>query len=289
MASTIEQSFAQLSRNLEITSLQGETVSTRQNRVRDVMQAGFNVQNTFLTGSYARNTMISPLTQADIDVFCVLDNSAFYGYQPAGLLEAVRDTLLKTYTRTPDISRSGQAVSIRFDDFVVDVVPGFNRQGGGYLIPNSITKSWLSTDPKRHVELMSEANRINSGKLVPLIKMLKCWNKREDSFFRSFHLEVLSLAVFRNVRISSFSSGVRFFFDKSRPLVRLQNLDPAGYGDDVGKYIDSQSKIEEAVSRLERGFNISIRAELAESNYDTRASIEEWRNLFDDYMPSYGY
>jgi hypothetical protein len=58
----------------------------------------------------------------------------------------VKRTLRKTYTRTPDISRNGQAVTIRFEDFVVDVGPGFNRKGGGYLIPNSITQSWLDFD-----------------------------------------------------------------------------------------------------------------------------------------------
>ena len=83
----------------------------------------------------------------------------------------------RTYTRTPDISRNGQAVTIRFEDFIVDVVPGFNRKGGGYLIPNSITQSWISTDPKKHVEIFSEANSVHKGNLIPLIKMIKGWNR----------------------------------------------------------------------------------------------------------------
>jgi hypothetical protein len=43
------------------------------------------------------------------------------------------------------ISRNGQAVTIRFTDFMVDVAPGFHRQGAGFLIPNSITQTWLAT------------------------------------------------------------------------------------------------------------------------------------------------
>ncbi len=288
MAQTIQQGFAQLSRNLAITSLQGETVSARQNRIRDVVQSGFSVQDSFLTGSYARNTMISPLSQADIDVFCVLNSSIFHNYQPASLLDAVRRTLLRTYTRTPDISRSGQAVSVRFDDFVIDVVPSFDRQGGGYLIPNSVTQSWLSTDPKKHVSMMSDANGIHDGSLVPLIKMLKGWNRTHSSFFRSFHIEVLCLKIFENVRITDYPSGVRFFFDKARSMVRMQNLDPAGYGDDVGKYIDSTAKIEDAASRLDRAFNTSVRAEQEANRYNVRAAFDEWRKLFSDYMPAYG-
>src|SRR5262249_28302843 len=155
MATNIPQAFQQFRTNLEITGLQSSTVSTRQARVREVMDAGMDVLDSFLTGSYARSTMIAPLNEADIDVFVVLNARYYHHYNgqnggQAGLLDFVRRTLLKTYTRTPDISRNGQAVTIRFDDFMVDVVPGFYRQGGGYLIANSITNTWIATDPKKH-------------------------------------------------------------------------------------------------------------------------------------------
>ena len=38
------------------------------------MNSGFKILDDFLTGSYARSTMIAPLTEADIDVFVVLDS-----------------------------------------------------------------------------------------------------------------------------------------------------------------------------------------------------------------------
>lgn len=293
MAITVQQSFLQLKSNLEITGLQTETVSARQTRVREVVQAGMQVRDTFLTGSYARHTMISPLKEADIDIFCVLDASYFNWYNgqnggPSALLDFVKSTLRKTYSTTPNISRNGQAVTVRFTDFVVDVVPGFHRQGGGYLIPNSVTKSWLSTDPKKHVELVSAANGHHAGNLIPIIKMLKSWNRSNGSFFRSFHLEMMALHVFSNVTISDFPSGVRFFFDRARDVVRVKLLDPAGYGDDVGKYIDSQTKIEEAASKLQFALNISLSAESYNASSRNRDAIDQWRRLFPDHFPSYG-
>jgi hypothetical protein len=293
MATTVQQSFLQLKSNLEITGLQSETVSTRQTRVREVMEAGMQVKDTFLTGSYARNTMISPLKEADIDIFCVLDNRYFNQYNgqnggPPALLDYVRSTLLKTYKTTPSISRNGQAVTIRFTDFVVDVVVGFYRQGGGYLIPNSVAKSWLSTDPKKHVELVSAANKYHNGNLVPIIKMLKAWNKSHGSFFRSFHIEVLALKIFANVRISDFPSGIRFFFDKAQAAVRGKNPDPAGYGDDIGRYIDSQSKIDEAGGKLQAALNIALLAEQHNAANRNRDAIDQWRRLFPDHFPAYG-
>jgi len=294
MASTVTSAFDGLKGNLQITGLQQSTVATRQTNVRDVVAAGMTVQDSFLTGSYARNTMVAPLKEADVDVFVVLDASYFHHYNngqnggQAGLLDLLKRTLRTTYTRTPDIGRSGQAVTIRFDDFVVDVVPGFVRQGGGYLIPNSLTQAWLSTDPKKHVELLSAANKTHAGNLIPLIKMIKGWNKSHGKHSRSFHLEVLALEALTGIRIDDMPSGARYFFDKARVLVTKKNLDPAGYGDDVGGYINTREKIDEAVARFELAYNRAVRAESAAQRGNIREAIETWRLVFGDYFPAYG-
>src|SRR2546426_11632910 len=110
MATTISQAFQILKSKLEITDLQEETVSTRQTSVRSVVDAGLDVLDSFLTGSYSRSTMIAPLKEADIDIFVVLDARYFDHYDrgqnggQAGLLDLLKRTLRKTYTRTPDIS-----------------------------------------------------------------------------------------------------------------------------------------------------------------------------------------
>src|SRR6266850_298799 len=215
MASTIAEGFEELRSNLEITDLQEETVSTRQQNVRKALEDDFTILDSFLTGSYRRSTMVAPLKEADVDIFIVLDASYFASDGQTTLLNDVKSALRKTYTKTPDISPDGHAVTITFTDFKVDVVPGFYRKGGGYLIPDDQLSRWLPTDPKKHVDLWSEANKAHKGDLVPLIKMLKGWNKSRG-LLRSFHLETLALTVLDNVRISSFPSGVRFFFDKAR-------------------------------------------------------------------------
>jgi hypothetical protein len=294
MATTIDQSFHRFKQNLEITGLQGETVSVRQANVRKVVESSLTVLDSFLTGSYKRCTMIGPLKEADIDVFVILAPAYFYNYDAgknngqAGLLDAVKRALLKTYTTTPDISRNGQAVTIRFTDFVVDVVPGFNRQGGGYLIPNSLSRSWISTDPKKHVELVTAANAGNGGNFVPLVKMIKSWNKVLGKPFRSFHLEVLALEILNNVTISDFPSGARFFFDKGRTLIAGKNPDPAGYGDDVGAYINSQEAVREAVARFQLAYDRAIKAEDYARRGYVREAVDMWTKIFGDYFPAYG-
>ncbi len=293
MATTIASSFQKLKENLKITELQESTVSTRQQNVRDVVANEMNILNSFLTGSYSRSTMIAPLAEADIDIFVILDVRYYRNYNgqnggQAGLLDLVKRTLRKTYTKTPDISRNGQAVTIRFNDFKVDVVPAFYRQGGGFLIPNSISQSWISTDPKKHVDIMSTSNAAHNNDMVPLVKMIKGWNKNIGSFFMSFHLEILALSILNNVTISDFPSGIRFYFDKGKDLISNQNPDPAGFGGDVGAYLNNREKIDNAVSKFQLAYERAIKAEEYDRLGYTQDAIEVWRKIFGNYFPAYG-
>lgn len=294
MATTISTSFQKLKDSLEITDNQGSAVSIRQKNIRNAVSSEMKMLDSFLTGSYSRSTMIAPLTKADVDIFLVLDSKYFHHYNngqnggQAGLLDFVKRVLKKTYPTTPDISRNGQAVTIRFSDFIVDVIPGFNRQGGGYLIPNSINNSWISTDPKKHVEIVANSNKLHDGNFVPLIKMIKAWNKNNNKYFNSFHLEVLALEILNNITISDFPSGVRYFFDKGKTLISKKNLDPAGYGGDVGGYINTQEKIDEAVAKFQLAYERAIKAEDYARHGYIKDAVDMWTKIFGDYFPAYG-
>ena len=126
--------------------------------------------NSFLTGSYRRNTMIGPLGEADIDIFIVLDPRYDEQSGQYSCLRKFGKVLQKTYTKTPAISRNGQAVTITFSDFKVDVVPAFYRNGGGYLIPDFQLRRWIPTDPKKHVDLWTTSNKAHKGDLVPILR-----------------------------------------------------------------------------------------------------------------------
>jgi len=289
MVTTVNAGFESLKSNLEITDLQQSTVSTRQNNVRDAVEKELLVLNSFLTGSYAKSTMISPLKEADIDIFIVLDPKYYNSEHPECVLDKVRNTLLKTYT-TSKISRNGQAVTITFGDFIVDVVPAFNRKGGGYLIANSYTKKWISTDPTISADLLASENKNHIGDLVPLIKMIKGWNKASGSLFVSFYLELIAIELLKGVTISNFHSGVRFFFDKGRTRIKNKVKDPAGFGDYINplrKDLKIQT-VEDAIKAFETAYEIAIQAENYARNNNNSKAIDEWKKIFGSYFPSYG-
>lgn len=287
MARTILESFRKLKANFEITELQKSTLSTRQQNVRKAVEKELIVSDSFLTGSYSRHTMIAPLKEADVDIFVVLHSDYYEQNGQTNLLDKVRRVLLKTYPDTPKISRNGQAVTITFTDFKVDVVPAFYREGEGFLIPNSITKRWISTNPKVHVEIMNNENEAHDGDLVPIVKMIKGWNRNINHAFVSFYLELLAVNIFKNGTILDYPRGMRYFFDKGREKIKYKVKDPVNYGENINA-LDTVSTVKDAVNRFENAYKLAKNAEDDARNGYTAAAIEEWREIFGDYFPSYG-
>ena len=81
MAFTVTQSFADFRGRLEPTDSQKQDAKTKHTGVRQNLEKSLWISNAFLTGSYARSTMVRP--PSDIDLFVVLDadkhaNEFFY-------------------------------------------------------------------------------------------------------------------------------------------------------------------------------------------------------------------
>jgi hypothetical protein len=286
------QAFGELRSNLELSELQEKTVATRQSNVRDAVASQLSVVGDFLTGSYRRHTMIGPLKRADVDVVVVLDRK-YKERGPRAVLELVKKALLVEYTRTPAISRNGQAVTITFTNFIVDVVPAFVRPwwtwNEGWEICDSGSDSWITTNPKKHVEISATANKAHGEHLVPRIKQLKAWNLAVGEPLRSFHLEALAWSIFgtswmwKNGQSSDWVSA-RYFFDKARAELRSQLHDPAGTGSDVAAYLRGAA-LDSAVSKVTSAYERCVRAEKCAKDEDLEGMHKAYGQVFGDYYP----
>jgi predicted nucleotidyltransferase len=263
---TRDQSFERLRRNLELTGLQEQAVAKRQQNVREAVAA--------------------QLTVVDVD-------RKYKDHGARAVLELVRKALLVEFTRTPAISRNGQAVTITFSDFVVDVVPAFTRPwwawSEGWEICDSGSDSWITTNPTKHVEISSAANRAHGGHLVPRIKQLKAWNRTAGEPLRSFHLEALAWSIFGTSWL--WNSGqkwdwtsARYFFDKARSELRNQLHDPAGTGSDVAAYLHGPT-LDSAVSKVTSAYERCVRAETCAKGGDLAGMHKAYGQVFGDYYP----
>jgi hypothetical protein len=276
---TVGQAFELFKSALEITQSEQDAAKSSQATLRARLEGRLAILDDFLSGSYKRDTKIRPLT--DIDLFVVLDPSYFI-CGPAGVLRLVASHLRASYPNSR-LRVQNRSVNLAFFQFGFDVVPAFYRQGGGFLIPSMKCNSWTSTDPKAHEKAMSDANFANGGKLKPLIKMVKCWNRSHGGRLQSFHLEVLALEVLRPP-VQDYQTTAFQFFVQAADRIQYPCFDPAGLGPPVDDYMTRSARLV-ASRHLMAAARFAERALEIERQGHNGAARGVWRQVFGSPFP----
>lgn len=280
--SYVDDAFANLKHNLEITQTERGTAVRRHTTIRDHVTSRWDLIDDFLTGSYRRDTKTKKLK--DIDIFIVIDPAdAQAGYRtrpPAELLDAL-ETLLAD--RWPGAHRDGMAVVITYgnDDEVmsIDVVPAFDRKGGGYYIPDPAAGTWIATNPKRHHELSIAKNAECDGKFVPFVKMIKGINRElGEPVSPSFLLEVMAQALVK-APFGRYQDEIVLFLATAAEQIGDQWDDPAGLGGDVNTVMGPGEKLA-AAAALRSAQEIAERGVDLEDDGQEHAAYDEWKKLF---------
>ena len=130
---------------------------------------------TFLSGSYARETAVNDIKDVDIILIIDLDRSIT---EPEVTLAWVQASLQNNYS---EVTRQGRSVNVVNDkEFSLDVVPAtpISNRAGPLWIPDREAKAWVATHPKAQITFSSERNKATGGYYVPLIKIIKYWRDR---------------------------------------------------------------------------------------------------------------
>lgn len=151
--------------------------------------------NTFLQGSYKRNTAIHPGKDVDIVVVTSIDPDVT---TPAAANSRLEKCLRRYYDKVTPQNRSycvtlsyvtmdvvlatsrhlkkeaAMLVSIRGAD-ELDNAKAWTEKP--LLIPDRDLGRWVETDPKRQLQWTTDLNAECDGYFVPLVKMVKWWRR----------------------------------------------------------------------------------------------------------------
>lgn len=282
----IDDAFAKLKSNLEITKTEQDLAKARHEAIRDYVRLHWDLSNDFLTGSYRRDTKTKKLK--DIDIFIVVDadgsQSGYRDEAPIQVINALEKLLRQKWSAA---FRDGMAVVIPYgkDDEVmsIDVVPAFERREGGYFIPNPSAGGWIATNPKLHHELSIAKNSDCDGKFVPFVKMIKGVNRElGEPVSPSFLLEVMAQSLVKPP-IGRYQDEIVLFLATAAERLGDEWPDPAGLGGDVNAVMSATQKLS-AVHALNQARGIAERAVDLEDEGQERAAYDEWKKLFGNRM-----
>ena len=165
-----------------------------------------------------------------------------------------------------------------------DIVPAFEKKGGGYEIPDSLSKTWIGTDPTVHADEATEKNEELEGKWKPLVKMVKGWNRTQDKVIRpSFLIEVMALELVDSA-FTDYPWELQSFFQNAATGIMKSWPDPAGLGPNVDMAMSSSDKTK-AAEALKNAALLAEKARRLDSKNNTYEALKVWRDLFGPYFP----
>lgn len=210
-----------LAAEVEPTATQRKSAARSQNSLRDLLcegPFGNRVVDTYLSGSYARETAVRPLD--DVDIVVVVDPRAWetgwFSSTPAPekVLTSFANAIRRRY---PDSSvhLQNRSVGLKLYHLDIDVIPAIDIGGDLLRIPDRSKGDWIKSAPKRHSELATNVNNMRSGKFKPLVKLLKTWNNNLPStaHVKSFLIETMAVRIFSHIGFDSLEDGLLHFFD----------------------------------------------------------------------------
>ncbi len=238
---------------------------------------------TFLSGSYARETAINDIKDVDIILMIDIDKSAT---EPEVVLAWLQASLQKEYSK---VKKQGRSVNVINDKgFSLDVVPAtpISNRSGPLWIPDREAKNWVSTHPKAQIEFSSERNKNTGGFYVHLIKIIKFWRDRlsdENAKPNSYIIESLISKCLVSTP-DSYGDAVKNIFYSIHSTYQsylnansVPNIADSAY---ASVNVAKKWKFDEFsafMAEVKRSYNIVNDAMASE---DEDGSVKLWRKLF---------
>lgn len=204
-------------------------------------------------------------------------------------LNRFKTILQDAYTDTP-CSIDRHCVTMKLSQFRLDVIPAFRFDAGYYKIPDTYRGQWLKTDPLAFAAEITRINKNMGGDFVPLIKMIKGWNREQTKPLRGFHLECIMVRHYQAYAQSyTYDSMVKVFFANLATYINEASYDPVT-NDRVDLYMDNNSlgyNRAQSVKRAEKASELAQEAFNDGQKYPSVA-IKEWKELLGEFFPAYG-
>lgn len=276
---TLLQCIDGLIENITVTDRQEENIKGSVNNLTICLKDPDNdlhVSEVFTNGSYERDTIIRPLK--DIDLFAVLKRDQWvdqYGNlpNPQSVLTKIKNYLNGLNDYKDKVTQDRPCVTIELSDKDFDVLPSFEQQGGGYLIPKHDLSSWIYSYPEQLTKNLDDVHKTRHYKVKPTIKAVKYWNRETDMLIPSYHIEEVAINIFQVSSFINYEESIRLWFINAEFHLQSNKFKS---NDDYTVAINKIKKIRDKLNNAKK---------LYDENKEDEA-IAIWKAIFKEEFPT---
>lgn len=256
---TLLKAIKKLIEKVSVTDRQEESIKTSTDYLNGHLTKDSNnldINSTFVNGSYERATIIRPLD--DVDLFAVLNKTEWcdvYGNlpKPQAVLIKIKNKLNSISHYKDKVTQDRPCVTVTLNSINFDVLPSFEQNSGGYLIPNYDLQSWTYSYPKELTENLNNCNRNNGYKIKNIVKAIKYWNRENKKLIPSFQIEETLISYFNIHNFSNYEEGIRLWFDNAEYYLDKSKFKTNSHYDDAIKKIKKvKDKLNTAKEHLDK-------------------------------------
>lgn len=286
--------FSDFCSNIQVNN--AGSISTRYKAITRRLNTDFwettsDTSHSLYVGSYGRNTAIRGFS--DLDMVFELPSSLYFQYDKyngngqSALLQAVRNSMQKTYP-TSSIGADGQIIAISFqDDVKFEIVPVFTNQANSYTFPDSNNGgSWETTNPRPEIKAIKNRNSLCNNNLIPLCRMMRAWKRKWDVPIGGLLIDTLAYQFIENYeyRDKSYIYYDYMCRDFFKWMSNQSSEQTYWKAPGSGQYVYGKGLFQYKATRC---YNISLDA-IAHETADPKreySAKQKWREIFGTSFP----
>ncbi len=281
---SVEDGFGIFADRTELSLEAYSIISRRQFEIERHLGQYITTFATVLPGAYARKTLAAPLAGNEVVLYVLFKQERSSLFNPDVILKKLVVTLQACYPQS-QWSKRINAVLVPIEDIVFKVQPGFLLKKSAYLIPAPDGNFWQQYDCVEYKHQLQAANRAHDGKLVPIMRMIKAWNRVSGALFSDYYLEILVKEVFTNYGITSYADAIYYFFKRALAQLVFKKEDPANPAVQVEGLIDIENLVN-AMLHINAAHQKAGAAILAAAEDNIRIACQAWGVLFPGLFPA---
>lgn len=204
-----------------------DAIRTHLNEIEKVLGREIEgLDRILFGGSISKNTFIEGTS--DVDALVILDRAKYKDATPKELQNAFAKMLQQRFPRT-EIKCGSLAVTIKFKDYEIQLLPALRNNGKLQIASNDGACWSTSINSAKFTEKLTATNKINSNKVVPVIKLAKSLLSNLPSKYQlsGYHVEALAVDAFStyNGRCTLYDMTMHFLnYSTKRVLTPMSDV-----------------------------------------------------------------